>query len=414
MSKNLTLVTGRFSRPVMGHQWTPKGQVPGGYNFSGKPAWQGNGGGSAGHPARSLPFTLEMQVPTDVGQLVAVELVGVFALYADPANETAGTRGAALQFLRSGRILLRQNLVNQRHYGDAYDLDLSLPPSGDGITLKRLGIADIAGERARVDLLRIELPERMQVDEFRLKDLGASSSFVIYDAFFELEAVGACPFHPKSKGISLSELASIVRLGDSVKFGAAISQFADSIELAETLDEARGQALTFLAVITSSALEIGGGRRYHTLLLEAARALETCRSSSDVAAKSREIIARLDLPVVGHASGPNARLLDRALSIIDRNFARELSDDMVASQLGLSTSHFRHLFRHATGQPFNKYLTALRLEKAKELLLEQAIPVSQVAESVGFSSLAHFSRAFTSRFNVTPTSIRRNASTAHA
>ena len=79
----------------------------------------------------------------------------------------------------------------------------------------------------------------------------------------------------------------------------------------------------------------------------------------------------------------------------------------MAQQLGLSTSHFRYLFKQATGQPFHKYLVSLRLEKARRMLVEQGLPVSTVAKAVGFSALSHFSRAFAQRFSVSPTSLRR-------
>ena len=58
-------------------------------------------------------------------------------------------------------------------------------------------------------------------------------------------------------------------------------------------------------------------------------------------------------------------------------------------------------------QPFHRYLIALRLEKARELIVTQHLPVSVVAKAVGFSGLAHFSRAFTQRFGANPSEIRK-------
>lgn len=97
------------------------------------------------------------------------------------------------------------------------------------------------------------------------------------------------------------------------------------------------------------------------------------------------------------------------MAIVERHYAKDLTDAMVAAQLGLSTSHFRFLFRQATGHPFHKYVVALRLEKAKQMLIEQEIPVSQIATAVGFTGLSHFSRAFTQRFSASPSHIRRAA-----
>jgi AraC family transcriptional regulator len=95
------------------------------------------------------------------------------------------------------------------------------------------------------------------------------------------------------------------------------------------------------------------------------------------------------------------------LALVERNFARQLTDASIAQQLGLSTSHFRYLFRQATGQPFHKYLIALRLEKARQMLIEEDSAVGAVARAVGFTGLAHFTRAFVLRFNATPSTVRR-------
>ena len=101
--------------------------------------------------------------------------------------------------------------------------------------------------------------------------------------------------------------------------------------------------------------------------------------------------------------------MDKALAYVERNYARSLTDAAVARHLGLSTSHFRYLFRQATGQPFHKYVIAARLEKAHQLLMEmEPASVGTIAKAVGFAGLSHFSRAFTQRFNASPANVRRN------
>ncbi len=141
--------------------------------------------------------------------------------------------------------------------------------------------------------------------------------------------------------------------------------------------------------------------------LEMARALDRAETVHEIAKVAKERIAAVAAPLTNDASGPTDHLVDLALAYVERNFARQLTDALVAQRLGLSTSHFRFLFRKATGQPFHKYLIAMRLERARQMLLEQAVPVGSVAKAVGFAGLSHFSRAFTQRFNVSPTHVRR-------
>ncbi|RYG22738.1 AraC family transcriptional regulator, partial [bacterium] len=203
-----------------------------------------------------------------------------------------------------------------------------------------------------------------------------------------------------------------VRMGDRVRFDRALDQLAVSLKAASDLDEARGQALTFLSMVTAAMLESGGDRSLHRETLEAARELDTLQSSLDVAEAVRRRSEIVAAPRFGEFGGPSAHLVDRALNLVDRNFAKDLTDASVAQQLGLSTSHFRFLFKQATGQPFHKYLVSLRLEKARRMLVEQGLPVGTVAKAVGFSALSHFSRAFAQRFSVSPTSLRRGGETS--
>lgn len=402
----LNLVSATFERPSSGYRWRPG--IPTPYPVDGAPAWQSNGGPRRNHPARSLPFSFTAAVPDREGDLRRVTLFGVFALYAGRENQAIGAVGASVQLLSGGEVAHRQDLLNGRHYRDAQDL---MPWEGvltEGYKLETVGTTVIEGKTARVDKLTIDVPSGVCPDQIRFKSLGTSASFVIFEVFLEFYPSAGCPFRSSSGGIALGDLAAIVRVGDRVRFNRALEQLISAIEQVDSLDEARGMALTFLAIVTAGTLEMGGTREMHLVQLEAARTLDDLNLLDEIVVATRELINRVSAPLFGPKAGPSARLVDRALNLVERNYAKQLSDSSVAEQLGLSTSHFRFLFKQATGQPFHKYLVAVRLEKARRMLLTDSVPVSTVAASVGFSGLAHFSRAFSQRFHVSPTSIRRS------
>jgi len=404
------IVPGRFPRPS-------EGSVFGLLNpsssdselvLSGAPAWQSNGGHFRGHPARSLPFTLDVPLG-EQGDLTRIHVVGLLAVYADTACESLGTVGATLHLSEDQETVFRQDLVNGRHYSDARQLGAPSRINGDGTSVESIGQIDFEGAPARVDVLTIDVPPGLTATNLRIKDLGAASSFVIFDVLFEVAETAGCPFHSKSGGIALGEIASIVRVGDRVKFSRAVDQLEGSIRSATDLDEARGQVLTFLAMVTAATLEMGGSRAMHRVQLDAARELDRLHTADHIAIMGRSFVEQVAEPLFHDSQSPSSYLVDRALAIVERHFAKNLTDSAVAAQLGLSTSHFRFLFREATGQPFHKYLVALRLEKARQLLVEEEMAVSAVAKAVGFTGLSHFSRAFTQRFAVSPTHIRRGA-----
>lgn len=377
-----------------------------GPRFGGSTAWTGNGGPSRGHPARAMPFSFEVTLPED-SEIRRLHLVGVLARFAGTEHEAAGTIGAILNLESNGTPEMRLELVNGRHYSDPATLDPLDSLNGDGTERSTVGTVEIDGETLRVDRLTIDVPADVRADRLRFRAMNGPSSFVVFDVLAETAPPQGCPFAGRGGGISLAEVGPIVRMGDRVRFDRALAQLATSLEAAADLDEARGQALTFLTMVTAAMLESGGERSLHRETLDAARELDILETPSQVAEVVRRRAEAVAEPRFGETFGPSAHLVDRALTLVDRNFAKDLTDAAVAQQLGLSTSHFRFLFKQATGQPFHKYLVSLRLEKARRMLVEQGLPVGTVAKAVGFSALSHFSRAFAQRFSVSPTSLRR-------
>lgn len=402
-----TIVVAQIERPVEGPVWKPDHSLRE-FPLSGLPGWQSNGGPTRGHPARSLPFSFEAKLSEEQGQLIRVHILGVFALHANSSAEAFGTLGATVQLLAADReIVSRFDLLNGRHYGDSQDIDGLARVVGDGTSIESIGTIELGGEIHRVDLLTLDVPFGIRPRRLQFKDLGSPASFLIFDVFYEFEGSGDVDL-ARSGAPSIGELGSAIRVGDRVKFGRAVEQLDHRLDEAENLDEARNQALTFLAVVYAALLETSFGGAQGSLL-DAARQLDTLKTRGQIREAMRERVAEATEGYFMPSESASDRLVDRALAIVERHYAKDLTDAMVAAQLGLSTSHFRFLFRQATGHPFHKYVVALRLEKAKQMLIEQELPVSQVAMAVGFTGLSHFSRAFTQRFSASPSHIRRAA-----
>src|SRR5699024_4966157 len=81
----------------------------------------------------------------------------------------------------------------------------------------------------------------------------------------------------------------------------------------------------------------------------------------------------------------------------------------LADHAGYSPFHFSRLFARHMGIGPGQYLTALRIERAKHLLLTQTVSVIDVATAVGFDSLSSFSRRFRTTVGVPPASLRHLA-----
>ncbi|HMS54569.1 MAG TPA: AraC family transcriptional regulator [Fimbriimonadaceae bacterium] len=391
---------GQFKRPTEGPTWNCEcPHLP----FQNLPGWISRGRGN-----KAGPTHLEIAPATTVGGLLKkVSLLGIFALNCD--SEVFGAPGACLQFLEGETPVRTVELTYGRHYVDAGESTSLRRSVGDGTGIETMGATEWHGSEARVDLLSIDVEASETITRLRFCDLGTEASFVVFDVFFHFESTPQCPFRSKGGGVSLGELGSIIRVGDRVRLGSAMDQLERGILRAQDIDEARGEALTFIAIVTAATLEMGASRAMHRVQLDAARRLLGVTTLGDVAREAKSIVGQVTASLNGAGDGPSSYLIDRSLAIVARNFAREISDVDIAAELGLSTSHFRFLFKEATGQPFHKYLVGMRLERAREMLVDHALPVTEVAEAVGFSGLSHFSRAFTQRFGVSPSQIRKVA-----
>ena len=98
--------------------------------------------------------------------------------------------------------------------------------------------------------------------------------------------------------------------------------------------------------------------------------------------------------------------VSRARAFIAQHQDRDVSLQEVAKAVNTSTFYFCKLFKKATGLTFTDYLSRVRIEKAKNLLLNPNLRVSEVAYEVGFQSLTHFNRMFRKLTGQSPSAYR--------
>ncbi len=88
-------------------------------------------------------------------------------------------------------------------------------------------------------------------------------------------------------------------------------------------------------------------------------------------------------------------ILEEARAFIQENYQREdMSLNTVASQVNVSPSYFSTIFSAQTGQTFVEYLTSVRLEKAKELLMCSSMRTAEIGYEVGYKDSHYFSYIF--------------------
>jgi AraC-like DNA-binding protein len=102
--------------------------------------------------------------------------------------------------------------------------------------------------------------------------------------------------------------------------------------------------------------------------------------------------------------------ITRARQYIAANSDEEISLAEVAKEARMSTFYFCKMFKKITGVNFAHYVSGVRVEKAKNLLLNANYRISEIGYEVGFQSLTHFNRVFRSIAGQSPTEYRKQLS----
>jgi AraC-like DNA-binding protein len=99
-------------------------------------------------------------------------------------------------------------------------------------------------------------------------------------------------------------------------------------------------------------------------------------------------------------------VITRAKEYIHEHQTEEISLGQVAKAVNTSTFYFCKMFKKFTGINFTDYLSRVRIEKSRNLLLNPNLRVSEIAFEVGFQSLTHFNRVFKRILGQSPTQYR--------
>jgi AraC-like DNA-binding protein/ligand-binding sensor protein len=100
--------------------------------------------------------------------------------------------------------------------------------------------------------------------------------------------------------------------------------------------------------------------------------------------------------------------ITRAKEYITQNLQNDMTLSDVAKAACTSTFYICKLFKRHTGMNFTEYVSRLRVEKAKELLANPNLRISEIAYEVGFQSLTHFNRIFRKLGGKAPTAYRES------
>ena len=128
----------------------------------------------------------------------------------------------------------------------------------------------------------------------------------------------------------------------------------------------------------------------------------------------RQIAATLTAQLIARARAatrvddePAQKMLRDAVFYIEQNVNRPIGFKQLAERLNIGYSSFRHEFKRHIGLSPKQYHLQLRISKAKSLLTNTTLTVSEIAEALNFGSPYYFMKLFKKRVEMSPTQWRR-------
>jgi len=107
----------------------------------------------------------------------------------------------------------------------------------------------------------------------------------------------------------------------------------------------------------------------------------------------------------------NMRVRDRRVQIVrvllEGSFHRKLGLREMGQEVNLSPWRLAHLFKAEIGMSPQRYLTLVRLQRAKDQLVNSFLPVQEIGAAVGIPNPSHFTKSFKAAYGMTPLEYRR-------
>ena len=102
------------------------------------------------------------------------------------------------------------------------------------------------------------------------------------------------------------------------------------------------------------------------------------------------------------------RVINGITRFMQEHLAEEISLSALSEEFHMNPQYISQLFKNEIGVGFLAYLTSIRMEKAKKLLLSTSLSIGEVAEQSGYGDYRVFTKVFKKSEGITPSQYRRD------
>jgi AraC-like DNA-binding protein len=99
--------------------------------------------------------------------------------------------------------------------------------------------------------------------------------------------------------------------------------------------------------------------------------------------------------------------VDRTIAYMNSHFSDKITVEELAQRVNLSTGHFSKIFKSVTGEAPIDFLNSLRLQKARNMLMNRMGNITEISIGCGFNSPSYFASCFLEKYKMTPSAYRQ-------
>lgn len=165
----------------------------------------------------------------------------------------------------------------------------------------------------------------------------------------------------------------------------------------------RARALELMVVLSRAAVD--GGSDMNMIFDMNCRHLneiDRLRTAEDLVLWLTQVAERFVSSVFCLVDVKHKDVIYKAIDYLKRNCHGKVTLEETAGHVGLSPSYFSRVFREEMGETFNSYLSALRVSKAKAMLLTTNASIVEICDRCGFDDQSYFTKVFKKYTGVTP------------
>lgn len=223
-----------------------------------------------------------------------------------------------------------------------------------------------------------------------------------------------------SDSLSADGLQIVVKLAERVEELCASGQSeelrAGLERLFAKIRSMQMDSLLFLTTIGSKLLVKAADKAEAALdpaisarLKLALKQFQTMRSSEEVQHLVTEQLMQLEAAWSEHEGEGGRKAIRLVKQYIHQDHGHDQTINRLADKVFLSPSHLQTLFKKETGQTINEFITAVRMEHAKQLLRDPAIKIYEVAGLVGYQDTYYFSKVFRKQTGMNPSEYKESS-----